>query len=118
MIWEKNVAAGKCVVVAAEGFTEWVLKEQGLAAEGIPSRNDYMYGENLEVSETGLVDTGLGQMIEGGEVTYIEPTIVIGKNGDKLEIDGVEIEFMFAPGEAPTGMHLLFTKTQTSASCR
>ena len=110
MISEKNVAAGKCVVFAAEGFTECVLKEQGLAAEGMPSRNDYMYGENLEVSETGLVDTGLGQMIEGGEVTYIEPTIVIGKNGDKLKIDGVEIEFMFAPGEAPTGMRCYLPK--------
>ena len=76
----------------------------------MPSRNDYMYGENLEVSETGLVDTGLGQMIEEGEVTYIEPTIVIGKNGDKLNIDGVEIEFMFAPGEAPTGMHCYLPK--------
>ena len=76
----------------------------------MPSRNDYMYGENLEVSETGLVDTGLGQMIEGGEVTYIEPTIVIGKNGDKLNIDGVEIEFMFAPGEAPIGMHCYLPK--------
>ena len=36
MISEKNVAAGNCVVLASEGFTEWVLKEQGLAAEGMP----------------------------------------------------------------------------------
>ena len=76
----------------------------------MPSRNDYMYGENPELSETGLVDTGLGQMIEEGEVTYIEPTIVIGKNGDKLNIDGAEIEFMFAPGEAPTDMHCYLPK--------
>ena len=76
----------------------------------MPSRNDYMYGENLEVSETGLVDTGLGQMIEGGEVTYIEPTIVIGKNGDKLNIDCVETKVIFAPGEAPTGMHCYLPK--------
>ena len=110
MISDEDVAEGRCVVVASEGFTEWVLKEQGLAAEGMPSRNDYMYGENLEVSATGIVDTGLGQMIEGGEVTYIEPTHVIDKNGGKMTIDGVEIEFMFAPGEAPTGMHCYFPK--------
>ncbi len=101
---------GRCLVVASEGFTEWVLKEQGMAAEGMPSRNDYMYGENLEVSATGIVDTGLGQMIEGGEVTYIEPTDVIGTQGGAMVIDGVEIEFMFAPGEAPTGMHCYFPK--------
>ena len=33
MISEKNVTAGNCVVVASEGFKEWILKEQGLAAE-------------------------------------------------------------------------------------
>ena len=108
MITDEDVAEGRCVVVASDGFTEWVLKEQGMAAEGMPSRNDYMYGENLEVSTTGIVDTGLGQMIEGGEVTYIEPTHVIGKEGGKMTIDGVEIEFMFAPGESPTGMHCNF----------
>jgi alkyl sulfatase BDS1-like metallo-beta-lactamase superfamily hydrolase len=68
-------------------------------------RNDYMYGENLEISPTGLLDTWLGQMIEGGEVSYIEPTDVIGKQGGQMIIDGVKIEFMFAPGEAPTDMH-------------
>ena len=105
MISEADVTAGRCRVVASEGFTEWVLKEQGLAAEGMPARNDYMYGENLKISATGIVDTGLGQMIEGGEVSYIEPTEVIGKTGSKLVIDGIEVDFTFAPGEAPTGMH-------------
>jgi alkyl sulfatase BDS1-like metallo-beta-lactamase superfamily hydrolase len=58
MITAEDVATGRCQVVASEGFTEWVLKEQGMAAEGMPSRNDYIYGENLEVSATGIVDTG------------------------------------------------------------
>ncbi len=113
MISEDDVKSGRVRVIASEGFTEWVVKEQGLAAEGMPSRNDYMYGENLEVSPAGIVDTGLGQMIEGGEVTFIEPTDIIGKNGGFMTIDGVEIEFMFAPGEAPTGMHCYFPQFQT-----
>ncbi len=108
MISEQDVAEGRVTVVASEGFTEWVLKEQGLAAEGMPSRNAYMYGENLDPSPTGIVDTGLGQMIEGGEVTFIEPTDIVGRNGHRMTIDGVDIEFMFAPGEAPTGMHCYF----------
>ncbi|MGI9597343.1 MAG: alkyl/aryl-sulfatase [Acidimicrobiales bacterium] len=108
MISEQDVAAGRVMVVAPEGFTEWVLKEQGLAAEGMPSRNAYMYGENLSPSPTGIVDTGLGQMIEGGEVTFIEPTDLIGPDGGTMTIDGVDVEFMFAPGESPTGMHCYF----------
>ena len=113
MISEEEVNDGKIKVIASEGFTEWVLKEQGMVAEGMPSRNDYMYGENLEVSPYGIVDTGLGQMIEGGEITYIEPTDIIGKQGKKLTIDGLEIEFKFAPGEAPTGMHCYIPKYKT-----
>lgn len=113
MISEEDVKNGHVKVIASEGFTEWVVKEQGMAAEGLPSRNDYMYGENLAVSPVGLVDTGLGQMIEGGEVSFIEPTDIIGKNGRRMIIDGVEIEFMFAPGEAPTGMHCYFSQFKT-----
>ena len=113
MISEEDVKSGDVRVIASEGFTEWVVKEQGMAAEGMPSRNDYMYGENLEVSPVGIVDTGLGQMIEGGEVTFIEPTDIIGKDGGRMSVDGVEIEFMFAPGEAPTGMHCYFPQFKT-----
>lgn len=105
MISDADVAGGSVKVIASHGFVEWVLKEQGLAAEGMPSRNSYMYGENLPVGPSGLVDTGLGQAIEGGEVSYIQPTDIIGPEGASMTIDGVDIEFMFAPGEAPTGMH-------------
>ena len=105
MISEEDVSSGKVRVIASDGFSEWVLKEQGLAAEGMASRNSYMYGENLAPSRTGIVDTGLGQAIEGGEVTFIEPTDIIGTQGGSLTIDGLDLEFMYAPGEAPSGMH-------------
>ena len=42
---------------------------------------------NLAIPLVGIVDTGLGQMIEGGEITYIEPTDIIGKQGKTLTID-------------------------------
>ncbi len=113
MVSEADVASGKVRVIAPTGFTEWVLKEQGLAAEGMPSRNAYMYGENLEVSVTGIVDTGLGQAIEGGAVSFIEPTDIIPPEGARLTIDGVEMEFMHAPGEAPTGIHTYFPAHRT-----
>ncbi len=113
MISDLDVKSGRVRVIASDSFVEWVLKEQGLAAEGMPSRNDYMYGENLRVGPAGLVDTGLGQAIEGGQVTYIEPTDIIGTEGGDLTIDGVDLEFMYAPGEAPTGMHCYIPKFKT-----
>lgn len=51
-------------------------------------------------------------MIEGGEVTYIEPKDVIVTQGAKIVIDEVEIEFMFVPGEVPTSMHFYFPRHQ------
>ena len=113
VISEEDASSGRVRVIAPDGFTEWVLKEQGLAAEGMASRNSYMYGENLAPSPTGIVDTGLGQAIEGGEVTFIEPTDIIGPQGGCLTIDGIDLEFMYAPGEAPTGMHCYIPKHRT-----
>ena len=113
VISEEDVSSGRVRVIAPDGFTEWVLKEQGLAAEGMASRNSYMYGENLAPGPTGIVDTGLGQAIEGGEVTFIEPTDIIGPQGGRLTIDGIDLEFMYAPGEAPTGMHCYIRKHRT-----
>ncbi len=113
MISEEDARSGRVRVIAPDGFSEWVLKEQGLAAEGMASRNSYMYGENLAPGPTGIVDTGLGQAIEGGEVTFIEPTDIIGPHGGSLTIDGIDLEFMYAPGEAPTGMHCYLPKHRT-----
>ena len=113
VISEEDASSGRVRVIAPDGFAEWVLKEQGLAAEGMASRNRYMYGENLAPGPTGIVDTGLGQAIEGGEVTFIEPTDIIGPQGGCLTIDGIDLEFMYAPGEAPTGMHCYIPKHRT-----
>ena len=113
VISEEDARSGRVRVIAPDGFTEWVLKEQGLAAEGMASRNSYMYGETLVPGPAGIVDTGLGQAIEGGEVTFIEPTDIIGPQGGRLTIDGIDLEFMFAPGEAPTGMHCYLPKHRT-----
>ena len=113
VISEEDASSGRVRVIAPDGFAEWVLKEQGLAAEGMASRNSYMYGENLAPGPTGIVDTGLGQAIEGGEVTFIEPTDIIGPQGGCLTIDGIDLEFMYAPGEAPTGMHCYIPKHRT-----
>ena len=113
VISEEDVSGGRVRVIASEGFSEWVLKEQGLAAEGMASRNAYMYGETLEPGPTGIVDTGLGQAIEGGEVTFIEPTDIIGTQGGRLTIDGLDLDFMYAPGEAPSGMHCYIPKYRT-----
>ncbi|MCA1338068.1 alkyl/aryl-sulfatase [Pseudooceanicola marinus] len=113
LVSEEDVKAGKVRIIATDDFVHWVIKEQGLAAEGMPARGDYMFGENLPVGATGLIDNGLGQAIEGGTVTFILPTDVVPKGGASFEVDGEVIECMYAPGEAPTGLHAYFPKRKT-----
>lgn len=113
VISEEDVASGRVRVIAPEGFLDWVLREQGMASEGMPSRNDYMYGERLPVGPHGIVDTGLGQMVEDGTVSFIPPTETIGKGQTSTVIDGVEVEFMQAPGESPVGLHCYFPASKT-----
>lgn len=113
LVTDDDVASGRVRIIAPDGFLEWVLKEQGLAAEGMGSRNAYMFGENLPIGPAGLVDVGLGQASERGQITFIEPTDVIPTQGARLTIDGLELEFMFAPGEAPTGMHVYIPSART-----
>ena len=48
-----------------------------------------------------------------GRTLTIEPTDIIGPQGGRLTIDGIDLEFMYAPGEAPTGMHCYIPKHRT-----
>ncbi len=93
-------------VIAPEGFAEFVLAESLVASEGLGPRNAFMYGEHLRSGPCGHVDCGLGKATEGGRLSYLAPTDLIGPAGGELTIDGVEMHFQFAPGEAPTGMHI------------
>ncbi|MCB8548904.1 MBL fold metallo-hydrolase, partial [Bifidobacterium sp. MSK23_125] len=55
----------------------------------------------------GDIGNGLGVTLTTGGPTIIAPTRSITKTGEKLNIDGLDFEFLMAPGsEAPSEMHL------------
>ncbi|MEL7011776.1 MAG: alkyl sulfatase dimerization domain-containing protein [Pseudomonadota bacterium] len=93
-------------IIAPKGFTNVVLAESVVASEGLNPRNRYMYGEGLEVGPLGHVDCGLGKATEGGTVSFRAPTQEIGPEDTNLTLDGVEMQFQYAPGEAPAGLHI------------
>ncbi|SUG51733.1 alkyl/aryl-sulfatase BDS1 [Salmonella enterica subsp. arizonae] len=50
----------------------------------------------------GNIGNGLGVTLTTGLPTIIAPTKLITKTGEKMTIDGLEFEFLMAPGsEAP-----------------
>jgi alkyl sulfatase BDS1-like metallo-beta-lactamase superfamily hydrolase len=68
-----------------------------------------MYGNLLPKDVKGQVGAGLGQTTSTGLVTLIEPTDYVTKTGQKMVVDGLEIEFQLTPNtEAPAEMNFLF----------
>ncbi|MCU0261386.1 MAG: MBL fold metallo-hydrolase [Ilumatobacteraceae bacterium] len=109
IITEEQVAAGDTVVIAPEGFMQHAISENVFAGTAMTRRAAYMYGALLERGPAGQIGTGLGQTTSTGSVSLIAPTIDITHTGQRLTIDGVEIEFQVTPGtEAPAEMNFYF----------
>jgi len=111
-----DVKAGKVQIIAPEGFTEEAVSENVMAGNAMSRRASYMYGNVVGKGAQGNVGTGLGPSTSSGEFTLIEPTDFITKTGQKMTIDGLEYEFLMAPGsEAPSEM--MFFIPQLKAFC-
>jgi alkyl sulfatase BDS1-like metallo-beta-lactamase superfamily hydrolase len=109
IITEEQVAAGDTVVIAPEGFLHHAVAENVFAGPAMLRRAGYMYGAALERGPAGQIGSGLGQTTSTGTVSLIAPTVDITHTGQRLTIDGVEIEFQVTPGtEAPAEMNFYF----------
>lgn len=97
-----DAAARHVPVVAPEGFIEEATSENILVGTAMARRSIYQFGKNLERSPKGLVDTGLGKGVAYGSVGILEPTTIISKSSQELDLDGVHFIFYNVPGaEAP-----------------
>jgi len=108
---EKDVRNGKIPVIAPEGFMEESVSENVFAGNVMSRRASYMYGNLLPKDPKGNVGGGLGLTTAAGNITLFEPSKLIKKTGEKLTVDGVDVEFQMAPGtEAPAEMLFYFPK--------
>jgi len=106
IISEEDVASGAVEVIAPEEFEKYAVSENIYAGTAMGRRASYQYGTLLNGSEIGSLCIGIGMGQSKGSSSYISPTIEIKKSGEKLVIDGVEIEFQLTPGtEAPVEMN-------------
>jgi len=102
---EADVKAGKVKIYAPEGFLENFVSENLFAGTAMGRRASYMYGNLVNPGPQGTVTAGLGISTSNGTITLIVPTDLITKTGEKRLIDGIEYEFLMAPGsEAPSEM--------------
>lgn len=113
---QEDVDSGKIPFYAPEGFFEHSISENLNAGNVMSRRASYMYGNILPKEKKGSVGAGLGQTVSTGEPTILTPSIIITKTGEKKIIDGLEFEFLMAPGtEAPAEM--LFYTPKYKAFC-
>lgn len=93
-------------VIAPSGFLEEATSENVLAGLAMQRRAEYMYGLALPRGVRGHVDTGLGKApATNGHIAIRRPSELVERTGQRLEVDGVRLEFQLVPGsEAPAEM--------------
>jgi alkyl sulfatase BDS1-like metallo-beta-lactamase superfamily hydrolase len=106
---QAEVDAGKCRVIAPEGFLHETVLENVIAGPAMARRSGYQFGSQLPAAATGHIDSGLGKSVPLGASGLIAPTEDITYTGEELVVDGVRIVFQLTPEtEAPAEMNFFF----------
>jgi alkyl sulfatase BDS1-like metallo-beta-lactamase superfamily hydrolase len=106
---QEDVDAGRCAIIAPDGFMEHAVAENLYAGGAMTRRAGYMYGAALERGPRGQIGAGLGQTTSVGTLSLIAPTDTVTATGETREIDGIRFELQLTPGtEAPAEMNLFF----------
>ncbi|SEJ48069.1 alkyl/aryl-sulfatase [Demequina mangrovi] len=95
-------------IIVPEGLVGHAVAENVYAGTAMARRAGYMYGAALARGPKGQVGAGLGQTTSTGHPGIVVPTHEVTATGEKVTVDGVELEFQMAPGtEAPAEFHFL-----------
>ena len=106
---KQQVKSGDIPIIVPEGFTEHAVEENLYAGTAMSRRSKYQYGVFLDKGPTGALAMGIGLGQSRGTLGFITPTYEVKKTGEKITIDGVDIEFQLTPGtEAPAEMNAYF----------
>lgn len=107
---EEQLASGKVVVLAPEGFLEHAVSENLYAGPAMGRRAQYQYGALMAPGETGRMAIGIGLGQSVGTIGLLAPTYEVCSN-ETIVIDGLEIQFQLTPGtEAPAEMNAWFPR--------
>ncbi len=106
----EQLASGKVVILAPEGFLEHAVSENVYAGIAMSRRAMYQYGTMLTPGETGKLAMGIGLGQSVGHTGLLAPTYEVCEN-ETITIDGLELRFQLTPGtEAPAEMNAYFPK--------
>ncbi|BEU87519.1 alkyl/aryl-sulfatase [Selenomonas sp. TAMA-11512] len=108
---KKQLAGDKIPLIVPEGFTAHAVEENLYAGNAMGRRANYQYGTLIDKSPTGALSIGIGMGQSKGTVSFVVPSYEVKKTGERITIDGVEMEFQLTPGtEAPAEMNIYFPR--------
>ena len=106
---EADVASGKVMLIAAEGFMEAAISENVFAGTAMNRRMQWQYAVLLPRDPHGHVDQAIGKNVAAGSAGLIAPNRLISKDFEEITLDGVKMVFQNAPDtEAPVQMNTYF----------
>ncbi|MFC5587737.1 alkyl/aryl-sulfatase [Sporosarcina soli] len=93
-------------IIAPKSFTEEALSENVLLGPIMMRRAQYQFAFNRPAGPRGAVSIGIGPISTSGTPSFEVPTIEIEKEVQKMEIDGLDFQFLLTLNtEAPAEMH-------------
>jgi alkyl sulfatase BDS1-like metallo-beta-lactamase superfamily hydrolase len=106
---EADVASGKVMVIAPEGFLQEAIAENVFAGNAMSRRTQWQYAVLLQRSPFGHVDQAIGKNVANGDTGLIAPNRLVKKEFEEITVDGVTMVFQNAPDtEAPVEMNTYF----------
>jgi len=106
---EADVASGKVMVIAPEGFMNAAIAENVFAGNAMTRRTQWQYAVLLQRNPFGHVDQAIGKNVANGNVGLIAPNRLVVKDFEEITLDGVKMVFQNAPDtEAPVEMNTYF----------
>ncbi len=111
---EADVASGKVMVIAPDGFMNAAIAENVFAGNAMTRRTQWQYAVLLERHPFGHVDQAIGKNVASGNVGLIAPNRLVTKDIEEITLDGVKMVFQNAPDtEAPVEMNTYFPQFKT-----
>ena len=106
---QAEVDAGRCIIIAPEGFLHEAVSENIIAGPAMLRRSAYQFGPLLPPGPDAHLDAGLGKAVPHDISGLIAPTHDITHTGQEMVVDGVRIVFQMTPEtEAPAEMNFFF----------
>ena len=106
---EADVASGKVMLIAPEGFMDAAISENVFAGNAMSRRLQWQYAVLLGRDPHGHVDQAIGKNVASGSVGLIAPNRIIKDDFEEITLDGVTMIFQNTPDtEAPVEMNTYF----------